>query len=265
MSICIGLYAISICPAHGQILQKCYQGQFNFKALSQRGTENGRDRRRRERSEPGDLQGRACCRAERACGIGIRDEDTPPRGNAASSGTRSASAAFCVQNTGGSGYRQDRVSSGGRGSNVSRSKGEGAAPSGGAGALRMEAVKIAQLHEGADDPNVETCRRHAASCRGEYGLSLRQHALPPVPQRKCALRTRYHSGPGVELTLRVAHEAGRSETPPPFLRNCRNLLAASSSGSGFRREGCGAEHRGGSADILNESMPDQDKKGWNGE
>ena len=37
-----------------------------------------------------------------------------------------------------------RVSSGGRGSNVSRSKGEGAAPSGGAGALRMEAVKIAQ-------------------------------------------------------------------------------------------------------------------------
>ena len=113
--------------------------------------------------------------------------------------------------------------------------------------------------------NVETCRRHAASCRGEYGLSLRQHALPPVPQRKCALRTRYHSGPGVELTLRVAHEAGRSETPPPFLRNCRNLLAASSSGSGFRREGCGAEHRGGSADILNESMPDQDKKGWNGE
>ena len=158
-----------------------------------------------------------------------------------------------------------RVSSGGRGSNVSRSKGEGAAPSGGAGALRMEAVKIAQLHEGADDPNVETCRRHAASCRGEYGLSLRQHALPPVPQRKCALRTRYHSGPGVELTLRVAHEAGRSETPPPFLRNCRTLLAASSSGSGFRREGCGAEHRGGSADILNESMPDQDKKGWNGE
>lgn len=158
-----------------------------------------------------------------------------------------------------------RVSSGGRGSNVSRSKGEGAAPSGGAGALRMEAVKIAQLHEGADDPNVETCRRHAASCRGEYGLSLWQHALPPVPQRKCALRTRYHSGPGVELTLRVAHEAGRSETPPPFLRNCRNLLVASSSGSGFRREGCGAEHRGGSADILNESMPDQDKKGWNGE
>ena len=110
VSICIGLYAISICPAHGQILQKCYQGQFNFKALSQRGTENGRDRRRRERSEPGDLQGRACCRAERACGIGIRDEDTPPRGNAASSGTRSASAAFCVQNTGGSGYRQDRAS-----------------------------------------------------------------------------------------------------------------------------------------------------------
>lgn len=110
VSICIGLYAISICPAHGQILQKCYQGQFNFRALSQRGTENGRDRRRRERSEPGDLQGRACCRAERACGIGIRDEDTPPRGNAASSGTRSASAAFCVQNTGGSGYRQDRAS-----------------------------------------------------------------------------------------------------------------------------------------------------------
>ena len=134
------------------------------------------------------------------------------------------------------------------GSNVSRSKGEGAAPSGGAGALRMEAVKIAQLHEGADDPNVETCRRHAASCRGEYGLSLRQHALPPVPQRKCALRTRYHSGPGVELTLRVAHEAGRSETPPPFLRNCRNLLAASS--SGFRRETCGPEHRVWPADIL---------------
>ena len=71
-----------------------------------------------------------------------------------------------------------RVSSGGRGSNVSRSKGEGAAPSGGAGALRMEAVKIAQLHEGADDPNVETCRRHAASCRGEYGLSLRQRTRP---------------------------------------------------------------------------------------
>lgn len=61
-------------------------------------------------ASPGDLQGRACCRAERACGIGIRDEDTPPRGNAASSGTRSASAAFCVQNTGGSGYRQDRAS-----------------------------------------------------------------------------------------------------------------------------------------------------------
>ena len=259
VSICIGLYAISICPAHGQILQKCYQGQFNFKALSQRGTENGRDRRRRERSEPGDLQGRACCRAERACGIGIRDEDTPPRGNAASSGTRSASAAFCVQNTGGSGYRQDRASVIRRPRKqcfAEQRRGGGAV----AGALRMEAVKIAQLHEGADDPNVETCRRHAASCRGEYGLSLRQHALPPVPQRKCALRTRYHSGPGVELTLRVAHEAGRSETPPPFLRNCRNLLAASSSGSGFRREGCGAEHRGGSQIFSMRACPIRIKK-----
>ena len=142
VSICIGLYAISICPAHGQILQKCYQGQFNFKALSQRGTENGRDRRRRERSEPGDLQGRACCRAERACGIGIRDEDTPPRGNAASSGTRSASAAFCVQNTGGSGYRQDRASV------IRRPRKQ---------YLAERILCAASPHKGSSEPAVDTC------------------------------------------------------------------------------------------------------------